>query len=54
MIRFVYLFNYAEGVSKQDGETWYLTTHMPLVKELPEGAWTRVTDAIAGPARQGE
>jgi len=36
MIRFVYLFNYAEGVSKQDGETWYLTTHVPLVKELPE------------------
>jgi len=35
MIRFVYLFNYADGVSKQAGESWYLTRHVPQVKRLP-------------------
>lgn len=35
MIRFVCLFNYAEGIPEQDGETWYLNEHVPLVKRLP-------------------
>ena len=35
MIRFVHLFNYAEGVSSDDGEAWYLGEHVPQVKKLP-------------------
>ena len=35
MIRFVHIFNYAEGVSEKDGENWYLHTHVPQVKKLP-------------------
>lgn len=35
MIRFVYFFNYTEGISLKDGETWYLTKHVSAVKELP-------------------
>jgi hypothetical protein len=34
MIRFVHLFNYAEGISAKDGETWYLENHVPQVKRL--------------------
>lgn len=35
MIRFIYLFNYAEGVSREDGERWYLQEHVPAVRKLP-------------------
>ncbi|MDI6857377.1 MAG: hypothetical protein QME71_03570 [Dehalococcoidia bacterium] len=35
MIRFMYLFNYADGMSKEEGEDWYLTQHVPAIKELP-------------------
>ena len=35
MIRFVHFFNYAEGVSINDGETWYLDEHVSRVKKLP-------------------
>ena len=35
MIRFVHKFNYAEGVSKEDGEKWYLGTHVPEARKLP-------------------
>jgi len=35
MIRFIRLFNYEEGVSLDDGESWYLSEHVPLVKKLP-------------------
>ena len=34
MIRFVHLFNYAEGVSKEEGEKWYLGEHVPQAKKL--------------------
>jgi len=35
MIRFVHIFNYAEGMSLGDGEEWYLGKHVPRVRELP-------------------
>ena len=35
MIRFVHIFNYAEGMSANDGEEWYLGKHVPGVRELP-------------------
>jgi hypothetical protein len=35
MIRFVHLFNYPEGVSKQEGEDWYLKTHVPEARKIP-------------------
>ena len=35
MIRFVHFFNYAGGVSAEDGEKWYMDQHVPLVKALP-------------------
>jgi hypothetical protein len=35
MIRFVHLFNYAEGISKDQGEEWYLGEHVPEAKKLP-------------------
>jgi hypothetical protein len=31
----MHLFNYAEGISRQDGDNWYLTKHVPAVKKLP-------------------
>jgi len=34
MIRFVQIFNYAEGISLDDGEKWYLDTHVPKVRNL--------------------
>ena len=33
MIWFVHLFNYPKGVSRRDGDAWYLTRHMPMVRE---------------------
>ena len=35
MIRFVHIFNYAEGVSTDDGEAWYLGEHVPQARKLP-------------------
>jgi len=35
MIRFVHIFNYAEGMSPDDGEKWYLGKHVPAVRKLP-------------------
>ena len=35
MIRFMHLFNYASGVPLDDGETWYVTDHVPQVRKLP-------------------
>ena len=35
MIRFVHHFNYAEGVSREDGEAWYLNEHVARARELP-------------------
>ena len=35
MIRFMHIFNYAEGVSKKDGDAWYLAKHVPQVRKLP-------------------
>ncbi len=35
MIRFVHLFNYADGVSIDDGEAWYLSEHVAQAKKLP-------------------
>jgi len=35
MIRFVHLFNYAEGISKEEGEKWYLNEHVPQARKLP-------------------
>jgi len=35
MIRFMHIFNYSEGVSREENENWYLTGHVPRVKRLP-------------------
>ncbi len=35
MIRFVHVFNYPAGISRADGERWYLGTHVPAVRKLP-------------------
>ena len=35
MIRFVHIFNYAEGMSPDEGEEWYLGKHVPTVRDLP-------------------
>jgi hypothetical protein len=35
MIRFVHLFNYAEGMSREKGEDWYLNSHVPRARQLP-------------------
>ena len=35
MIRFVHFFNYAEGVSVEEGESWYLERHVPEARKLP-------------------
>lgn len=33
--RFVYLFNYPEGISKEEGDKWFFNEHVPAVKKLP-------------------
>ncbi len=35
MVRFVHFFNYTDGVSVNDGETWYLGHHTREGKQLP-------------------
>lgn len=53
-MRFVHLFNYAEGVSKKDGETWYLGDHVPKVRKLPGvvryRSWRQVDFGIPYPS----
>lgn len=54
MIRFVHVFNYSAGVSRSDGEKWYLGTHVPAVKKLPGmrryRSWPRVEVGIPYPS----
>jgi len=55
MIRFVHLFNYAEGVSLKDGEAWYLNEHVPEVKKKLSGilryrSWKQVDVGIPYPS----
>jgi hypothetical protein len=54
MIRFVHLFNYPAGISKADGESWYLREHVPRVKELPGvvryRSWQQVDVGIPYPS----
>lgn len=33
---FAHIFNYAEGLSRDDGEAWYLGTRVPRVRKLPD------------------
>jgi len=35
MIRFVHFFRYADGMSAEEGEEWYLDKHVPRVRDLP-------------------
>jgi len=35
MIRFVHIFNYANDISIEDGEAWYLNEHVPRARKLP-------------------
>lgn len=54
MIRFVHLFNYAAGVSVEDGEAWYLGQHVPQVRKLPGvvryRSWRQVDVGIPYPS----
>lgn len=54
MIRFVHLFNYPAGVSRADGEKWYLGTHVPRARELPGvtryRSWPQVEVGIPYPS----
>ncbi|HUY29102.1 MAG TPA: EthD domain-containing protein [Candidatus Binataceae bacterium] len=54
MIRFVHLFNYPAGVSRADGEKWYLGTHVPAVRKLPGvrryRSWPQVNVGIPYPS----
>lgn len=34
-IRFITVFSYPEGVSREEGEDWFLNTHVPEVCKLP-------------------
>jgi hypothetical protein len=35
MVRFVHHINYAEGISRDDGDAWYLNEHAPKARDLP-------------------
>jgi hypothetical protein len=35
VVRFVHMFNYPEGISKEEGDRWYMEEHVPKVKALP-------------------
>jgi hypothetical protein len=54
MIRFVHVFNYAAGVSRADGERWYLGTHVPAVRKLAGvrryRSWQQVETGIPYPS----
>ncbi|HEY91725.1 MAG TPA: hypothetical protein G4O07_07810, partial [Dehalococcoidia bacterium] len=53
MIRFVHIFNYAEGVSADDGEGWYLREHVPQAGKLPGvvryRSWKQFDNGISFP-----
>jgi hypothetical protein len=54
MIRFIHHFNYASGISRADGEAWYLGAHVPRVRKL-EGvrryrSWPQVDVGIPYPS----
>ncbi len=54
MIRFVHCFNYPSGVSREDGEAWYLGQHVPRAKKLPGvvryRSWPQVDVGIPYPS----
>jgi hypothetical protein len=54
MIRFIHHFNYPSGVSRADGEAWYLGTHVPLIRELPGvvrfRSWRQIDVGISYPS----
>lgn len=54
MIRFIHHFNYSPGVSRADGEAWYLGWHVPRVRELPGvlryRSWPQVNVGIPYPS----
>jgi len=54
MIRFVHLFNYPRGISRKDGDSWYLARHVPVVRELPGivryRSWPQVDVGIPYPS----
>jgi hypothetical protein len=54
MIRFIHHFNYPSGVSRGDGEAWYLGTHVPLIRELPGvlryRSWRQIEVGISYPS----
>lgn len=35
MIRFVHHFNYADGVTREEGDAWYLNEHASQARKLP-------------------
>lgn len=54
MVRFVHLFNYAKGVSREEGEAWYLNEHVHQVRRLPGivryRSWRQVDVGIPYPS----
>ncbi len=54
MIRFIYLFNYTEGISLNAGENWYLHEHVLQVNRLPglvrHRSWRQVDVSIPYPS----
>jgi hypothetical protein len=54
MIRFIHLFNYPAGISRADGEKWYLGDHVRAVRSLPGvrryRSWAQVDAGIPYPS----
>lgn len=54
MIRFVHHFNYSEGLSRAEGDEWYLQEHVPRVREIPGvvayRSWPQVDVGIPYPS----
>jgi hypothetical protein len=54
MIRFIHHFNYPTGVSRDDGEAWYLGEHVARVRQLPGvvryRSWRQVDVGIPYPS----
>ncbi len=53
MIRFVHCFNYAEGITREQGDEWYLNEHASKVRKLPGlvgyVSWPQVDVGIPSP-----
>ena len=53
MIRFVYHFNYADGVTREEGDAWYLKEHASQARKLPGLvsylSWPQVDVGIPSP-----